>query len=136
MRLANISGDGSRNEGSGVVGLEVEHVGENWDFQTEKGVSPLDTLSHATGLFERGLFANATEIIGHYLRPRTCVTARFWRATALGSRSLEVTSLTPPMITPCDLSVDRLWNSVAAPLDLCLRVELILPVCKKLAALV
>jgi hypothetical protein len=63
LRLANISGDGSRNEGSGVVGLEVEHVGENWDFQTEKGVSPLDTLSYATGLFERGLFANATEII-------------------------------------------------------------------------
>ena len=69
LRLANISGDGPRNEGSCVVGLRGEHAGENWDFQTEKGGSPLDTLSHATGLFGRELFAKAAEIVGG-ARPR------------------------------------------------------------------
>ena len=44
LRLANISGDGPRKEGSCVIGLRGEHAGENWDFQTEKGGSPLDTL--------------------------------------------------------------------------------------------
>jgi len=64
LRLANISGDGPRNEGSCVIGLRGEHAGDNWDFQTEKGGSPLDTLSHATGLFGRELFAKAAEIVG------------------------------------------------------------------------
>jgi putative DNA primase/helicase len=64
LRLANISGDGPRKEGSCVVGLRGEHAGDNWDFQTEKGGGPLDTLSHATGLFGRQLFAKAAEIVG------------------------------------------------------------------------
>ena len=36
----------------------------------------------------------------------------------------------------CDLPVDCLWNPPPAALDLCRRVELILPVCEKLAAVV
>jgi hypothetical protein len=45
-------------------------------------------------------------------------------------------SLTPPMIAFAICPVDCLWNPPPAALDLCRRVELILPVCEKLAAVV
>jgi putative DNA primase/helicase len=69
LRLANISGDPPREKGSCAIALKGEDAACNWDFQTEKGGSPLDTLSHATGLFGRELFAKAAEIVGG-ARPR------------------------------------------------------------------
>ena len=69
LRLANISGDPPREKGSCAIALKGKDAACNWDFQTEKGGSPLDTLSHATGLFGRELFAKAAEIVGG-ARPR------------------------------------------------------------------
>jgi putative DNA primase/helicase len=74
LRLANVSGDAPRNAGSCAIALKGEDAACNWDFQTEKGGGPLDTLSHATGLFGHELFAKAAEIVGG-ARPRGRPTA-------------------------------------------------------------
>ena len=64
LRLANISGDPPRKEGSCVIELKGAKAADWYDHTTRKGGSPLDTLSHATGLVGRELFQKATDIVG------------------------------------------------------------------------
>jgi hypothetical protein len=63
-RLANIRGDPPRNSGSCVIALSGEHAGDWHDFDGDLGGGPLSTLSHATGLSERALYAEAATMTG------------------------------------------------------------------------
>jgi hypothetical protein len=63
-RLANIHGDPPRNSGSCVIALSGEHAGDWHDFDGDRGGGPLSTLSHATGLSERALYAEAAAMTG------------------------------------------------------------------------
>jgi len=63
-RLANISGDAPRKNGSCIIALKGEHAGDWIDFDTNEGGGPLSTLEKATGLSGRALFDYAAELIG------------------------------------------------------------------------
>jgi P4 family phage/plasmid primase-like protien len=63
-RLANISGDAPRKQGSCVITLEGEHAGDWIDFDGNEGAGPLSTLEHATGFSGRSLFQYAAELVG------------------------------------------------------------------------
>ncbi len=63
-RLANISGDAPRKNGSCVITLKGPHAGDWIDFDGNEGGGPLSALEHATGLSGRALFAYAAELAG------------------------------------------------------------------------
>jgi putative DNA primase/helicase len=63
-RLANISGDAPRKNGSCVIALEGEHAGDWIDFDGGEGGGPIDTLARATGRTGRDLYDYAAELVG------------------------------------------------------------------------
>lgn len=62
LRLADISGRAPKKAGSCSISLKGDRAGCWYDFSTNTGGSPLDTLSYATGLTGRALIEKAVEI--------------------------------------------------------------------------
>ena len=62
LRCADLSGRAPRGEGSCVIHLKGPYAGTGYDHATGEFAGSIDLIHHATGLSDRGLFAEAARL--------------------------------------------------------------------------